>query len=75
MQIPDTQEPLLEVLDCYARMRKLAFMFEREIANGKLLVCSMGLLEKQEYPEARALLKSIFAYMSAEEYRLNEIRM
>ncbi len=64
MVIPDEIEPLLEVLDCYARLRKMAFMFERKVGSGKLLVSSLGLLKKQEYPEARALLRSICEYMS-----------
>ncbi len=69
MVIPETVEPLLEVLDCYARLRKLAFMFERKVGEGKLLVSSLGLLEKQEYPEARALLKSIFGYMASNKFK------
>ncbi len=68
MVIPETVEPLLEVLDCYARLRKMAFMFERKVGEGKLLVSSLGLLGKQEYPEARALLKSIFGYMASNKF-------
>lgn len=68
MVIPETVEPLLEVLDCYARLRRMAFMFERKVGGGKLLVSSLGLLEKQEYPEARALLKSVLGYMASENF-------
>jgi len=68
MVIPKTVKPLLEVLDCYARLRKMAFMFERKVGKGRLLVNSLGLIEKQEYPEARALLKSIFGYMASDEF-------
>lgn len=68
MVIPKTVDPLLPVIDCYARLRRMAFMFERKIGTGRLLVNSLGLLGKQEYPEARALLKSIYAYMESEEF-------
>lgn len=66
--IPDEIEPLITVMDCYARLRKLAFLFECNVGNGKLMVSSMGLLEHQEYPEVRALTNSIISYMNSEEF-------
>lgn len=68
MILPASLSPLLEVLDCYARLRKLAFLFEKQVGSGKLLVSSLGLLQKQEYPEAVALLKGIYDYMAGKEF-------
>lgn len=61
-------EPLFDVMDCYARLRKLAFMVEARVGDGKLLISSMGLLEKQEYPEVRAMLRSIYSYMNSNSF-------
>lgn len=66
--IPEEVEPIVTVMDCYARLRRLAFLFECKVGNGKLMVSSMGLLEKQEYPEVRALTNSIIMYMDSQEF-------
>lgn len=68
MVIPKTVKPLLEVLDCYARLRRLAFLFEGRVGSGRLLVSSLGLRGKQQYPEARAFLNSIYLYMASEKF-------
>ena len=68
MRIPEKIDPLIQVIDCYARHRKLAFLFECRVGSGRLIVSSMGLLEKQEYPEARSLLHGILDYMNSERF-------
>lgn len=73
MIIPAEVKPLIEVLDCYARLRKMAFAFEGRVGNGRLFVSSMGLMEKLEYPEARALFNSIVAYMDSEAFAPEEL--
>lgn len=73
MIIPDKVEPLFDVMDCYARLRKLAFMVEARVGEGKILICSMGLLEKQEHAEVRAMLKSIYHYMNSEKFNPAQI--
>ena len=73
MIIPVQIEPLIEALDCYARLRKMAFAFEGKVGEGKLLVSSMGLAKKLKYPEARALFNSIVAYMESEDFEPEEI--
>lgn len=68
MILPDYIEPVFDVLDSYSRLRKLGFIVEATVEGGKLLLSSMGLLEKTQYPEVRAMLKSIFAYMNSEKF-------
>ena len=68
MVVPSTLHSIVEALDCYARLRALSFLFECQVGNGRLLVSSMGLLQKQQYPEARALLSSIYRYMSSDQF-------
>ncbi len=62
------EEPIITVIDCYARLRRLAFLFEVKVGSGYLMVSSMGLLEKQEYPEVRALTESILGYMASGQF-------
>ena len=68
MLLPDKIKPIVTVMDCYARLRHLACLFECRVGSGRLMVSSMGLLEKQQYPEVRALLRSILNYMNSEEF-------
>ncbi|MBQ8541557.1 MAG: hypothetical protein IJ435_08820 [Clostridia bacterium] len=68
MILPDDTDPVFDVLDSCLRLRKLGFLVEAEIEGGKLLLSSMGLLEKTHYPEVRAMLKSIFSYMNSDSF-------
>ena len=68
MILPDHLASHITALDCYARLRNLSFLFECRIGTGKLMVSSMGLLQKQQYPEAKALLGSILAYMESDKF-------
>ncbi|MGF7142753.1 hypothetical protein HNQ56_001171 [Anaerotaenia torta] len=68
MIIPGEIQPIVTVMDCYARLRRMAFLLECNAGKGKLMISSMGLLEKQEYPEVRALTKSIIRYMNSQEF-------
>lgn len=69
MFVPGNLEPLITVIDCYAKLRNMAFLFECRTGGGRLMVSSMGLLEKQDYPEARALYRSIVKYMASEKFK------
>ncbi len=68
MVLTEDIKPLITVIDCYARLRNLGFLFECRVGSAKLIVSSMGLLEKQKYPEARALYFSILKYMSSGQF-------
>ena len=62
--IPDNIEPIIQELDSIDELRHMAQLFECRVENGYLLVSTMGLKEKQAYPECQALLNSIYNYLS-----------
>jgi hypothetical protein len=68
MLLPEGLNPIITVMDCYARLRRMAFLLEGKVGDGKLMISSMGLFEKQEYPEVRALTNSILNYMASDEF-------
>ncbi len=68
MQIRDKRIELIGAMDTYARLRRLAFAVEGKVDAGSLLLTSFGLLDKLQYPEARAMLKSMIAYMRSEDF-------
>ncbi len=49
-------------------MRPMAKLFGCRCAGGKVLVSSMPLQDLQQYPEARALLHSIYRYLGSPEF-------
>lgn len=65
MLLPETITPLVTGLDSYAFMRHMGLLFEAKVLNGRVIVSSMGLLDRREHPEVRALLSSITAYMDS----------
>ncbi|MBQ9210496.1 MAG: hypothetical protein IJ153_02250 [Clostridia bacterium] len=66
--LPEKIDTVIAEMDSYATMRPMAMMFECRCGNGKLLVSSMGLQHLQQYPEARALQRSIYEYMASCEF-------
>lgn len=52
-------------LDSYAYLRPMTMLLECKCGNGKLLLSTMGLQNLQQYPEARALLHSLYRYMDS----------
>lgn len=67
--LDNNSKPIVRMLDSYARLRNLGLLCEGNIGKGKLMICSMGLLEQQEYPEVRALLHSIVEYMNDDKFK------
>ena len=50
--------------------RKLGLIFEGTVGNGKVLVCSIDLLEaNKNRPEAKQLYNSIIQYMASDEFQ------
>lgn len=68
MLLPDHIEPIVNVLDSYAYLRHMGLLFESQVGKGKLMFSSMGLLEKQAYPEVRALMNSLLQYMNSSNF-------
>lgn len=66
--LPKQYECIITEMDSYAYLRPMAQLLECKCGNGKLLFSSMGLQDLQKYPEARALLASIYRYLTSEEF-------
>ncbi len=66
--LPERMECIITEIDSYATMRPMAQLLECRCAGGSLLFSTMGLQELQQYPEARALLDSIYHYMDSTDF-------
>lgn len=66
--LPRRIKTIIAEIDSFVTMRYMAKLFECRCGGGKLLFSSMGLQNLQRYPEARALLSSIYQYMDSEEF-------
>lgn len=60
--------PIVTEMDSYAYLRPMAQLFECRCLSGKLLFSSLGLQDLQQYPEARALLSSVYRYLSSDRF-------
>lgn len=63
MVLPPDIVPILTVPDSVSRMRNMGLLFECSVGKGRLLVSSMGLSFRQEYPQCRALLSCLLNYL------------
>lgn len=61
-------DAIITEMDSYAFLRPMAQLLECRCGNGKLLFSTMGLQNLQQYPEARALLASIYRYLTSEDF-------
>ena len=68
MILPERIDAMIAEMDSYALLRPMAKLFECRCGNGRLLVSSMGLHRLTQYPEARALQNSIYAYMASADF-------
>jgi len=59
---PVSFRPIVQVIDNCDRNYKLGCLFEAKVAEGKLLVCTLDLLHKQNSPVARQMLFSLLQY-------------
>ena len=66
--LPENYQAIIAGLDSYAYLRPLAQLLECRCHGGRLLISSMGLQNLQQYPEARALLGSIYRYMASDAF-------
>ena len=70
--LPDTvKQPfdsIITEMDSYAFLRPMAQLFECRVGNGKLLYSTLGLQDLQQYPEGKALLRSIYKYLDSEAF-------
>ena len=66
--LPKRIQAIITEMDSYAYLRPMAQLFECRCGGGRLLFSSMGLQDLQQYPEARALLSSIYRYLAGGEF-------
>ena len=59
MILPKDCEVIVKAIDSPLSLRNLCFIYKKQ----NLIVSSLGLLEKQDYPESRALINSILNYL------------
>lgn len=66
---PQDFRPIIHLVDDWFMNRKLGILFEVKIGNGKLMVCSADLQNKQsERPAAAQFKQSILEYMSSDHF-------
>ncbi len=66
--LPERIKTIVAELDSYAYLRPMAQLLECRCGNGRLFFSSLGLHNLQQYPECRALLRSIYAYLDSEDF-------
>ena len=66
--VPESLRSIITLMDSYAYLRPMTCLFEAKVGQGKLLFSSMGLLERMQYPEVRALLNSLYTYMASDTF-------
>ena len=67
--LPDNWQSIVTLMDSYAKLRPMAQLLECRCGGGRLLLSSMGLQDLLQYPEARALLDAIYAYLVSDKFR------
>lgn len=60
--------PIITEMDSYAYMRNMFQLAEFNCGNGKIVVSTMKLQNNTKYVEVRALLSSIYSYMSGDKF-------
>lgn len=66
--LPKMMKSIVTEMDSYAYMRPMTQLLECRCGEGRLLLSSMGLQNLLQYPEARALLSSIYRYLASEKF-------
>lgn len=62
-------EPIVWNIDHMAYSRKLGSIFEAKVGDGKLLVCTMDVLNQMKnYPEVRQMYNSLVEYASSDSF-------
>lgn len=68
--LPHNISPLIQVVDSYITNDKLAYLWECNVGNGKLMVCSINLQDSLENrPASRQLKISLLNYMNSSAFR------
>jgi inosine-uridine nucleoside N-ribohydrolase len=69
-ELPPAVLPVVQVIDDWVTNRRLGLVFEAQVASGKLLVCSMDLVNDLENrPVARQMMHSLQQYMAGRGFK------
>jgi hypothetical protein len=60
--------PLVQVIDNFERNHKLGLVAETKVGAGRMLICSIDLLNIKDKPEARQLLHSLLRYAASDDF-------
>ncbi len=66
--LPDGIGSIVTVMDSYAYLRNMGMLLEFNCLKGRVFISTMGLHNLQNYPECRALLSSIYRYLSSDDF-------
>lgn len=66
--LPRQIHPIITVADSFYRLRSMGLLIEAKVGQGAVMISGMGLQEKKQYPENRALLFCILQYMNSKEF-------
>ena len=62
LPLPDGCRPIISEMPAITAIRPLAQLYEQKCGKGTLIVSSMALHQKLQFPEARALQRAIYHY-------------
>ena len=67
---PADFRPIVQVIDNFARNHKLGNLFEARVGEGRLLVCTIDLLDNLDRrPAAKQLLRSLYGYVASDRFQ------
>lgn len=66
---PKGYYPIVQTIDNWERNHKLGNVFEADVAEGKLMVCTMSLEKLMQSSEGRWFVKSVRNYCGSENFR------
>ena len=67
--LPEEMDCIVREMDSYAFLRPMAQLLECRCGGGRLLLSTFGLDQLQQYPEARALQRSIWRYLASKDFQ------
>jgi hypothetical protein len=68
-ETPADYRPTVQVMDNFARNHKLGNLFEARVGPGRLLACTINMVDNLENrPAARQLLSSLTTYLASEKF-------
>lgn len=68
VELPKGIQAIVTQLDSFARLRHMGMLFECRCGGGRLLFSSMDLNGLSAFPEARALQRAIYHYLTSSEF-------